>query len=135
MEEHKDQYDRLMDRFQGDITGLFQWITEKYKKEKLFVADMGKGLEKRKKWLSDTFDFIQYLMEMSEQKEVETITWKVSYRKSKRLEYIDESKISEDYKTYEEIVKVDKKKITDDIKAWIKIDWAVLKEYENLQIK
>ena len=60
---------------------------------------------------------------------------KLSYRKSTKVEIIDENKVPEKYKTKVEEIKISKTDIGNDLKAGIKVDGAELVNSLSLQIK
>ena len=62
-------------------------------------------------------------------------THKVSFRKSTRVEVLDESKIPDKYKRVKTVVDVDKIAIKESWKQGVGVDGTEVREYKNIQIK
>ena len=141
MEEIQTRYEKLMDKFQWDVTGMFDRVLERYKEKEILMKGTKEVVNKykdlleiREKSLEDEKQFIDYLMKESKETKVESKFWKISYRKTP-WSLIITWDVTEDYKEIQEVVKIDKNKIKEDIKAWKVIDWATIEYWENLSIK
>lgn len=141
MEEIQTRYQNLMDKFQWDRTGMFDWILERYKEKEILAKGTKEVLESYKKLLEhrendleDEKQFINYLMNESGEKKVESKFWNIGYRKSP-WKLVITGEVSEDYKEYKEVATIDKNKIKEDIKAGKQIDFANIEVEDILSIK
>ena len=142
LEYKQNFFDIITTKFEWDLTWLFTRLLKNYKEQKILVDwtklaldDMKSLYNSRVKKLETMENTIDYFMQKSEQKNIETNNWKISYRKSDTLDILDENKITEDFIEIVETKKIDKMAIKKAIKKWQEFDFAVLTEHRNLQIK
>lgn len=77
----------------------------------------------------------QYLSEILCATPFESARAKITFRKSTSVNITDESKVTDDFKKVETVVKIDKRAIADALKQGEIIDGAELVENQNIQIK
>lgn len=77
----------------------------------------------------------QYLSEILRATPFESARAKITFRKSTSVNITDESKVTDDFKKVETVVKIDKRAIADALKQGEIIDGAELVENQNIQIK
>lgn len=92
--------------------------------------------EKRNKAKADKFkEYIKRALEISNVKKVDTGKFKVSLRKSKKVEVLDETKIPLDYMKEKHEWTPNKPELAKALKAGAEIEGVALVENESLQVK
>lgn len=105
-------------------------MIEAYKAEEKRLAECRKILENKADRIRN---FLSYFLEIG--KKLETIHFKISWRKSTSVNIINEELIGEEFKKEKITVSLDKKAIGDKLKAGEIVAGAELEEKQNLQIK
>lgn len=100
------------------------------KVEEKKLAERRKVLENK---ASSIKNFLSYFLDIG--KKLETVHFKISWRKSTAVNIIDEELIGEEFKKEKITVSVDKKLIGEKLKAGEIVTGAELEEKQNLQIK
>lgn len=99
------------------------------------IKALGERKKANNKKVENLTNYVLTTMKMREMDKLETAKNKVSFRKSKSLNVVDESKIPSIYFTEKIEHKVNKKAITDAIKQGYEIEGCELVEKTNLIIK
>ncbi|KPJ21796.1 siphovirus Gp157 family protein [Streptococcus phocae subsp. phocae] len=128
--------------FQSDLENNIEYFVkmlknaqadaEMYKSEKDAFYKKQKQAEAKVEKYKET---IRLAMELSQKKKVDAGAFKVSLRKSKKVEILDETKIPLDYMQEKIEYKPMKSEISKALKAGIDISGVELIETESLQVK
>lgn len=114
------------------IITLFDNNVEAIKKEKDRLNKLEKSYktnkDKIKEWLSYNLQDVWI-------EKLETELYKISFRKSKQVEILNEDIIPQDFFITKTTKSLDKKKAMDLLKKWEKIEGLQIKENNNLSIK
>ena len=138
-ETFQDTLDSI--NFQEDLENNIDYFVKMYKnsladaeackREKDTFAEK----EKRNKAKADKFkEYIKRALEISNVKKVDTGKFKVSLRKSKKIEILDETKIPLDYMKEKHEWTPNKVELAKVLKAGVEIEGAALVENESLQV-
>lgn len=129
--EEKEIFESLDNKVEN--VGL--WIKNKTAFVKA-LKDEKKSLDHRIKMLSNNIDRNkEYITNFLDGEKFESTRIKISYRKSKSIEIIDQEKLSEDFIKTVTTTSPDKIAIKKAISAGNEVDGAVLVENSNIQIK
>lgn len=120
-EEKVENYIKVMKNLEADV--------EARKNEIKRLTELNKADEKKKDHLKET---LTISMELTGHERVDTILFKVSFRKSQAVE-VDELVLPESYKVA--TWKPDKKRLKEDLKNGLEIVGASLVERKNLSIR
>lgn len=139
-ETFQDTLDSI--NFQEDLEGNVEYFVKMYK-NCLADAEMCKqekqafyDKEKRSKAKADRFkEYLKRALEMSNKKTIDTGKFKVSLRKSKKVEVLDETKIPLEYMKEKHEWTPDKVEIAKVLKAGGDIKGVTLVENESVQVK
>ncbi|HEO6300420.1 TPA: siphovirus Gp157 family protein [Streptococcus agalactiae] len=139
-ETFKDTLDSI--DFQSDLENNIEYFVkmlknvqadaEMYKAEKEAFYKKQKQAEAKVEKYKGT---IRLAMELSQKKKIDAGIFKVSLRKSKKVEILDETKIPLDYMQEKTEYKPMKSEISKALKAGIDISGVELIETESLQVK
>lgn len=119
-----NSYCSIINQFEGDKT-LIKAEIERLKAR----SDLCDKNIARMKIALDCF------MQAKESKKEQTAMFTVSYRKSERVQILNEADIPTDYINIKETKSIDKTSIKQALKAGISVPGTKLEEYKNIQIK
>lgn len=124
LENNIEYFVKMLKNTQADI--------EMYKNEKEAFYKKQKQAEAKAEKYKDT---IRLAMDLSQKKKVDAGMFKVSLRKSKKVEVLDETKIPLDYMCEKIEYNPLKSEISKALKAGIEVPGAALTETESMQVK
>jgi len=138
----KSYAENLSNKFDWNITKIFERLLNKYKDQFILVEwtkNAFKWLQELKKSRENKLDTMKknldYLMKNFWLDKIDTNNWQIKYWTSHPLEIIDENLVPEDYKEIIETVSIDKMAIKKALKEWKEVDWVELLTKKNINIK